>query len=260
MTVLDKIQRKLRAKWLDRLSIEQLSDRLASRRGVVGLCYHSLSPDLDDYNWRTMPDAFDEHLEFLKSVFDIVPSQEAVSALEANDLAGRPKPVAVLCFDDGYRDNWTVATGLLEKHGLPATLFAARDLVLQSGDTYLSEGELQALANHPLWTLGAHGLSHNILTGFKALERDAELADCAAWMSDLLGEKPKGFAYPHGDISPDVVDATRQHYEHAFSTDRRLSNQFDRYQIRRLCPTRAEDPVPALAKALMETPFEDGRR
>jgi len=63
-----------------------------------------------------------------------------------------------ITFDDGYRDNLTVALPLLEKFQLPMTLFVTAGFVDREG--YLSEEELGELSRHPLITIGAHGLWH----------------------------------------------------------------------------------------------------
>ncbi len=59
-----------------------------------------------------------------------------------------------ITFDDGFRDNLTVALPLLEKYNLPATVFVTADFI--GKENYLSTEELQTLASHPLITIGSH--------------------------------------------------------------------------------------------------------
>ena len=70
--------------------------------------------------------------------------------------------LVAITFDDGYRDNLTVALPLLEKFGLPMTLFVTAGFVGREG--YLSKEELREISKHPLVTIGAHGLSHRDFT------------------------------------------------------------------------------------------------
>src|SRR6266446_1587586 len=72
-------------------------------------------------------------------------------------LSGAGKGSVAITFDDGYRDNLTVALPLLEKFGLPMTLFVAAGFVGREG--YLLEEELREISRHPLVTIGAHGFS-----------------------------------------------------------------------------------------------------
>ena len=253
-----RINRRARRAWLERLPLSAVARRLSARRGVAGLCYHSLSPELDDYRWRTRAEAFDGHLAFLKDIFEIVTAAEAVAALGAGDLAGRERPLAVICFDDGYRDNWTVATAILERHGVPATLFAARDLIVRPNATYMDPADLAELARHPLWQVDAHGVTHNVLPGFLPGDQLAEMRDCADWLAELTGSAPRGFAYPQGQLGPGAVAHARSLFDYAFATDVRTGPGFDPFQIRRYCPVQADDRVEVLARSLLEVPFEDG--
>ncbi len=254
-----KIGNRLHRAWLAKQSLAQLQDRLSRRRGVLGLCYHALNEDLDSYPYRTLAAAFDAQLGFLSEIFDILPAAEALTALEAGGVAKRDRPIAVLCFDDGYRCNLTEATPILERHALPATLFAARDLVRQPGQTYLCEAELRSLAQHDLWQVGGHGLTHNVLPGFLSQDQAHEIDQSHAWLTDLTGVPPSGFAYPQGQISATTLAHVQQRFDHAFVTDRRLTAGFDRHQIRRFCPMTQHDDVHVFAQALVGAVLEDGQ-
>lgn len=66
--------------------------------------------------------AFDCHLASLRACFNILPLSEAVQALRAGTL---PPRAACITFDDGYADNAEVALPILQRHGVPATVFVA---------------------------------------------------------------------------------------------------------------------------------------
>lgn len=67
-------------------------------------------------------DRFERVLRFLKRWFTVLPLVEAVKRLEDGTL---PAASACVTFDDGYADNLTIAAPLLERYGIPATVFIA---------------------------------------------------------------------------------------------------------------------------------------
>jgi peptidoglycan/xylan/chitin deacetylase (PgdA/CDA1 family) len=66
--------------------------------------------------------SFAELLAFLRRWFNVLPLLEAVSRLENGTL---PPAAASVTFDDGYADNAAVALPLLQRFGVPATIFVA---------------------------------------------------------------------------------------------------------------------------------------
>ena len=256
MGIAAKIHEKLYCNWLARQSLGQLKAMLTRKRGLLGLCYHALDGAFDSYPYRTSPEALDRHLTLLKELFEIVSVAQAVEILHSGTPATRDRPLAMICFDDGYRCNWTEATPVLERHAVPATLFAARDLVRQPGPTYLSEKELQVLAAHPLWEVGGHGVTHNVLTGFMSEDQTYEIAQSEIWLNELLGSDERGFAYPQGQISRSVVEKVRSHFAYGLATDRQIAPGLDFYQIRRFCPMQEHDDLHSFAQALLSAPME----
>ena len=258
MGLMDQIGAKLTRAWLARQPITALAARLRARGGVTGLSYHAVSDGFDGYPFVTAPAAFEAHLAFLKETFDIRPLSAVVEALNKGLEPNSGKPLAFLSFDDAYLDTLSTAAPILERAGLPATLFAPRDLVEGPGTSHMTPADLREIAAHPLWEIGGHGLTHNVLPAFSPADIARELAGSKAWLEDLTGRSAPGFAYPQGAISAGVVAETGRHYRYAVSTDRRLGPAYDPLQIRRHCPTRADDPVAHLAQALVLAPFETG--
>ena len=130
---------------------------------------------------------------------------------------------------------------------------------MQEGDTYVSSVILKKMHAHPLWTVGAHGVTHNVLTGFLQAGMVKELIESRRWLDDLLGEMPLGFAYPQGQLSPAIVAEAAKHYQFGFATDTRTGSTFDPLQIRRYCPQASDDPLKSFAKALLGAPWETGK-
>jgi peptidoglycan/xylan/chitin deacetylase (PgdA/CDA1 family) len=229
---------------------------LGARRGLVILCYHALSPALDDYPFRTRADAFARQLDLLAERFELVGIDQAVALWDGGDFAGRGRPVAAVTFDDAYAEVAELATPVLARHGIAAGLFAARNQIRRGGATHLSEAGLGDLARESHWRVGAHGLSHDSLYSLQQADLEEEVAGSRSWLADLMGAAPFAFAYPQGKISPRVVETARRHTGLAFATDQRVGDTPDRLQLRRLCPKQKHDDLDAFARLLDAGPWE----
>jgi peptidoglycan/xylan/chitin deacetylase (PgdA/CDA1 family) len=106
-------------------------ESMAPDRGAIVLMYHSV-PDravagfIDPPN-QLAPATFERQMAFLSRRRCVLPLSQVLESIDA----GRPLPPRTVCltFDDGYLDNLTVVAPILEKYGLPATLFLATGYV-----------------------------------------------------------------------------------------------------------------------------------
>lgn len=94
----------------------------AGRQGrLTILMFHRVLPAPDPVRSH-LPDVvlFEAMLAWLKSVFNVIPLDEAVERLRTGSL---PSRAAAITFDDGYADNHLLALPVIRKHGLHATFF-----------------------------------------------------------------------------------------------------------------------------------------
>lgn len=110
-------------------SLGEKAARTARRiaAGPVIMLYHRVSSSENDPQWLSVtPEQFESHLEVYKRLCHPMPLREVVEKIRRGTL---PRRAVVLTFDDGYADNLEFALPLLEQHGIPATVFAATDML-----------------------------------------------------------------------------------------------------------------------------------
>ena len=141
------------------------------------------------------PERFEEQLRFLSRWRRVVTAEETLR------LSARRNVVAIT-FDDGYRDNLTVALPLLEKYQLPMTLFVAAGFLER--DNYLSKSDLREISRHPLVTIGAHGLWHRDFNRLTPDEARFELTESRRLLTETTGKKIDLLAWPYGECNAEL--------------------------------------------------------
>lgn len=258
------------------------------------------------------PDAtrFEQIAGWIRSWFNVLPLDRGVDMLREGTL---PTRAAAITFDDGYADNLTVALPILQRHGLPATVFVApgflnggcmwNDMVIEAvrhcrmerldlsafglGVHALSDlperrqavdsllpllkyrpiAERLALARTIIQAagvelpralmmtsaqvsefhaagmqIGAHTMTHPILSSLPEQEARREIADSRDWLEALIGSRVELFAYPNGGPGTDYratdVDLVREiGFKAAFSTAWGAARAGDDlYQLPRFTP------------------------
>jgi peptidoglycan/xylan/chitin deacetylase (PgdA/CDA1 family) len=105
---------------------------------------------------------FERLVRWLRGQFRLLPLGEALQRQRDGRL---PAGTAAVTFDDGYRDNLDVAAPVLQRHGVPATLFVATDFI--DGGLMWNDRVIEAVRASPLAALdlGALGLPAVDLSG-----------------------------------------------------------------------------------------------
>ena len=72
-------------------------------------------------------ETFDRQLAYLKKSRNILSLSQLIDLIENRQPV--PEKVAVITFDDGWRDNFLYAYPILKKHHIPATIFLTTDFI-----------------------------------------------------------------------------------------------------------------------------------
>jgi peptidoglycan/xylan/chitin deacetylase (PgdA/CDA1 family) len=196
--------------WIHRL------ERLHRQRSVI-LGYHGISRSRRWHDLSlllTHPSRFRTQLELLLEA-----GFEFVTAAELARLAdgGEPPPgYAAITFDDGMRNNRTVAFPILQRYGIPATVYISIEMIGRvspwvdpNGDNrMLDTGEIQELAGAG-WELGAHTMTHPDLStlAYDACRREIEESKVA--LEEIGQVSVETFAYPFGRYNEQTIAAVR---------------------------------------------------
>ena len=166
------------------------------------LVYHTISAPLEP-----LPGDIDISRERFARQLDWLSRWRRVTTLDET-LAPQTDRLVAITFDDGYRDNLTVALPLLEKYRLPMTLFVAVGFVGREG--YLSKEELHEISKHPLVTIGAHGLWHRHFTRLSLDEARVELVESRRWLTSITGKEVDLMAWPDGECNTTLEELSKQ--------------------------------------------------
>lgn len=117
----------------------------------------------------------------------------------------------LLTFDDGYQSVYDQAWPLLTALGVPATVFVCAGLLggvsgwmpEMPAEPLLTETQVRELYLAGL-DIGVHGLDHTPLVGLPAAELAAQTAGATDVLANVLGERPRAYAYPGGQHDPAV--------------------------------------------------------
>jgi peptidoglycan/xylan/chitin deacetylase (PgdA/CDA1 family) len=161
---------------------------------------------------------FDEQMAVLAETGSTTSVDRAVDGLgSGRSLSGR---VAVT-FDDGTADFVDTALPILERHGVPATIYVATEHI-ESGRWFPDSGRpvswdgLADAVSTGLVTVGSHTHTHALLDRLNADEVAQELDRSRGLIQDRIGAPADHFAYPKALApSPSAERAVRARFRSA---------------------------------------------
>ena len=198
--------------------------------GVVVLIYHRVGgrsgTEID------LPaQAFDEQMAWLAASGRATSLDAAVALLtgaagtagsvpdgDRASTSGPDDDPIVVTFDDGTADLAEVATPILERHGVPATVYLAtryvdEDISFPDDGTPLSWAAVREMASTGVVTFGSHTHGHLLLDRLPPAEAADELDRSKALIEHHVGAPAHHFAYPKAvAASPEVEPLVRERF------------------------------------------------
>lgn len=115
---------------------------------------------------------------------------------------------ALLTFDDGYEDFYSVAFPLLKKYHMRATIYIIYNYIGRKG--FLNEQEIRELAESDLIEIGSHTLDHVYLKLASKKYADNQIVESKRKFEEQFGIKIKTFAYPYGAFDNDNIETVKK--------------------------------------------------
>lgn len=214
---------------------------LAHRRGVRILTYHSVGTRNHDMNVR--PDQFAEQMEWLASHATVIALDSAPDVSEG----------IAITFDDGYRDNLVNAAPVLQRLGLPATVFIVAGRVggMLEHDLPDPSNALMTWDEIRQWTdagldIGCHAMTHRRLSSLSEEEQRVEIVESTRMLRERTALPIRAFAYPFGSAADYTETSVRLAREAGCSCA--ASNRYginkpgqNRWELRRIWIDASDD-------------------
>lgn len=126
----------------------------AGPRGRLSiLILHRVLPAIDPlFPDEVHADRFDRLCAWVADGFNVLPLDQAVARLRSGNLPARALAIS---FDDGYADNHDIAMPILQRHGLPATVFIATGFM--AGGRMWNDTIIESLRRSPLPVIDLQG-------------------------------------------------------------------------------------------------------
>jgi peptidoglycan/xylan/chitin deacetylase (PgdA/CDA1 family) len=123
----------------------------------------------------------------------------------------------LLTFDDGYRSTLELGFPVLRELRFPGLLFVTPGAIGTTARWWdempdaplVDADQLRTLANQGV-EVGAHGMEHVVMPGLSDAELRRNTQDASHALADLVGRKPRAFAYPGGEFDGRVAAAVEQ--------------------------------------------------
>lgn len=168
------------------------------------LAYHRIY-EATDNPYILPPKLFAEQMEYLYN--------EGYSTLSVADFVRLKADSAeqkriILTFDDGYKDNLTIAVPIMEKYGFKGTVFPA--LKFLAWPDYADRDDLLALQKAG-WEIGSHTYNHVELGKLKREQVRDEIVFSLSFLQTRFTEnRPVTLCYPNGSYNEETCAEIRR--------------------------------------------------
>ncbi len=204
------------------------------------LGYHRVGTLKGDHVPTVSVDAFERQMRFLARRFQVIDLKVAVDCLDRS--APLPRKSAVITFDDGYEETYTLAWPVLRRLGFPATLFVTVEEIGRPG--FATWVQVREMAQHGI-SIGCHTMHHRYLPAVPTDRLPQEIVEAKRVLEERLGQPVQFISYPVGGFTAEVQALVKQAGYRAACTTNRVSalDGVDRFALRRVKVTERDGNV-----------------
>ena len=180
---------------------------------VLILNYHMVKPEFSSL--AIDPEDFEQQLVYLQNHgYTTISPSELYAAIEGREAL--PKNPVLITFDDGYKDNYTIAFPLLKKYHMKATIFVVTNLIGTNAN-YFTWDEAREMEKSGI-SIESHTATHRSLTDLSDDDIIRELVGSREKAESELGHPVEYIAYPTGTYNLHIAKLVREAgYKAAFT-------------------------------------------
>ncbi len=205
---------------------------IADQYTVPVMMYHNVGESATFRDDTVSPANLERQLKFLKNRgYQILTLEQLVEGIKAGKKF-KHNCVAVT-FDDGMKNNFTLAYPLLRKYEIPTNFFISPGTV--GNDDSLSWSDVLAMKEGGM-TFGSHGMIQEYLPGVPLKKQIYEVQESKRILEAKLNEPIHFYAYPIGGFNNEIKTLLKNSgYKAAFTTNRGTDKlDKDIYEINRI--------------------------
>ena len=223
--MIKKVIDKLMFKSYHFLSEENLINKIFNKKGIIVLMYHSITKQKSFYPYAINEKTFQQQMDFLSQYCDVISIDEMYNILLDNKDFRYKRPKTVITFDDGYRNNYSIAYPVLKKFNLPFTIFLTTDFIEKENKSFMSWEDIKKLqGEYEKVNFGSHSVNHFNLTSLENEDKYKEIVDSKKIIEDKIGKNVDYFAYPSGGYDKYCLKIVEENYKLGFKDRMNVNN------------------------------------
>lgn len=151
------------------------------------------------YALSVTPSDLDAQMAYLEANgFHTIHPAQLVSAIK--NKTALPSKSIILTFDDSYRDFYTAALPILQRHHFVASNYVITDYVLNANPAYMTPDMVKEIDRDGM-NVAAHTKGHPDLARLSVTDALEQIRGSKAALEALIGKPVLDFAYPYGSFN-----------------------------------------------------------
>ncbi len=167
--------------------------------------YHRFGDDRYPTTNTPMQELKKEFAYFKDNGYEVITLDRLLKAMKQGRQI--PDSWVVLTIDDSYKSFYENGLPVFKEYDYPFTLFVQSKTLTYDSQMYMDKSMVKEAAKYG--DIGCHSHSHaHMPTKTRDFIKE-DTQKCQEILTDLLGSKPKYYAYPYGEYNPEVKEVIK---------------------------------------------------